>query len=241
MKKRIVCVILSLAAVFGLVGFNATQAWFSDGENNEQILQSGDLNFSSTGGISLKDKEALVLPGATLELEDAIVITNNSTIDTELRIRVECTYGDQTETFNWIEFVSEESDKWEINEEDGCIYYYPNGVPEGETDANVIKEARRISAPVLSDETPSAETTTVAEAATDEETTAAGETANEYAANEIPFAGTIKISEEVPKELINQEMTIKFIIEAKQADFMVWENFYNPNGMPTTTNATEAS
>ncbi len=218
MKKRILCVILSLVAVFSLVGFNATQAWFSDGKNKGLELKSGNLNFSATGDLSLKDENAVVIPGATLELKEAIVITNNSTIDTELRIRTECTYDGATEDFRWIEFVSDESGKWEVGD-DGYIYYCPNGT--GSSD-------RRIPA-VEVEET---EATTAAEATTDEASVVNDETTTEtttekttYAENEIPFAGTMKISGDVPIDMQGKEMTIRFILEAKQADFVEWEYF----------------
>ena len=127
MKKRILCAILSLVAVFSLVGFNATEAWFSDGENKILTLKSGKLDFSATGNISLKDKKAVVLPGTTLELEEAIVITNNSTIDTELRILVECIPegGAQEDTSSWINFEIEGDSNWVSK--DGYIYYRPGG------------------------------------------------------------------------------------------------------------------
>lgn len=221
MKKRILCVILSLAAVFSLVGFKATQTWFSSGKNNSQVLKSGGLNFTATGDLALKDDNALVLPGATLELKEAIVITNASTIDSELRIRVECTYDDKTENFTWIEFVSEESSgKWAVGD-DGYIYYCPNGVDSSD---------RRIVAPKITETTTVVEVTTAGETTTeeggaDEPAVVADEIT--YADNEIPFAGTIKISGDVPIDLQDKEMDIHFILEAKQADFVEWE-YFNP-------------
>ncbi|MBE6783075.1 MAG: hypothetical protein E7536_03595 [Ruminococcaceae bacterium] len=233
MKKRILCVILSLVAVFRFMGFNATEAWFGSGENKSMILKSGDLDFTASGDLALsEDEKDLILPGAELDLKEAIVITNLSTIDTELRVRVECTYVDKdgvkSQPFPWIEFVNQEDteSKWYVDENDGCIYYCPNGA--NSTD-------RRIPAT----EGKPTETTTVAETTTEAETEATTDggavvdnevtetTTRVYAKNEIPLAGTIIISGDVPIDLQGKEMTIKFILEAKQADFLTWEQFDN--------------
>lgn len=249
MKKRILCVILSLVAVFGLVGFNATEAWFSSGENKSMKLNSGDLDFAVEGDLKLKNEDVLILPGEELELAQAIVITNYSTIDTELRVSVECTYDGSTEVFKWIEFVNDGESKWEVGD-DGYIYYTPK---------KITGDDRRIPAT----EGKSTETTTVPETTTEAETeavetttdsaeivaddevtettteTTAETTTRVYADNEIPLAGKIKISGDVPLELRGKELKLRFVIEAKQADFMEWENFNNPNGMPTTVPTSE--
>ncbi len=229
MKKRILCVILSLAAVFSLVGFNATEAWFSDGENKILTLKSGKLDFSATGNISLKDKEAVVLPGTTLELEEAIVITNNSTIETELRIRVECIAedGGETDTSSWIKFEIEGNDSWVS--EDGYIYYRPGGngiIPPPEIpETTTIPE---VSETTTAQETTETTTEEVAVAADEETTTEAATettTTRVYASNEIPFAGTMIISGEVPPEYNGKTMKINFVLQAKQADLMKWTDF----------------
>ncbi len=249
MKKRILCAILSLVAVFSLVGFNATEAWFSGGENKSMVLNSGDLDFTATGDLSLKDENAVILPGTTLELAEAIVITNNSTIDTELRICVECTYDGSTEVFQWIEFVNADgSSKWAVDENDGYIYYYPNGISKGTRIPGIEITTTEATTPATTapENTTQEETSTDgAEAVSDGETEATTAetiteetTARVYAENDIPFAGTIKISGDVPPELIGKELTINFKIQAKQADFMEWQNFDNPFGMPTTTTTT---
>ena len=227
MKKRILCVILSLAAVFSLIGFNATQAWFGSGENKSMKLSSGDLDFTVEGDLKLKDENVLVLPGEELELAQAIVITNLSTIDTELRVSVECTYDGSTEVFKWIEFVNEGDSQWVVGE-DGYIYYTPK---------KVAGDDRRIPATKgkETETTTVVETTTVAETTTDggeavadgevTETTTETTTQRVYKANEIPLAGKIRISGDVPVELQGKELKLNFVIEAKQADFVEWEHF----------------
>lgn len=231
MKKRILCVILSLVAVFGLVGFNATEAWFSSGENKSMKLSSGNLNFTASGTLALADEETdLILPGAELTLKEAITITNTSTIDTELRVRVECTYVDKngvtSKPFIWIEFKNAGDSNWEVGE-DGFLYYTPKAV---------AGDDRRIPAPEIevTEATTVPETTTEAESGDATDTTETTETTTDGGAvidfenpadNEIPLAGTIIISKEVPIDLQGKEMTIKFILEAKQADFLTWEQF----------------
>ena len=220
MKKRILCVILSLVAVFSLIGFNATQAWYSGGEVKSQVLKSGNLNFEAEGDLALKDKNVLVLPGEELELAQAIVIKNYSTIETELRIRVECTYDTgnsvMSEPVNWIEFVNAEESNWIV--EDDFLYYCPNGIsnPDRHIPPSTITEAP----------TTAVETTTVVEETIAEEATEPVETTTRvYAENEILLAGKIRISGDVPIELQGKEMKIVFTIEAKQADFLTWEHF----------------
>lgn len=222
MKKRILCVILSLAAVFSLVGFHATETWFGSGENKSMKLSSGDLDFEVDGDLKLKNENALVLPGEELELAQAVVITNYSTIDTELRVSVECTYDGSTEVFKWIEFVNAENSNWEVDD-DGYIYYTPK---------KITGDDRRIPAT----EGKPTETTTVAETTTEAgtevgettETTTDGVAAVDYenpAENEIPLDGKIKISGDVPIDLQGKELNLKFVIEAKQADLVEWEHF----------------
>lgn len=211
MKKRIICVVLSLVAVFSLLGFHATETWFGSGENKSMQLSSGDLDFTAVGDLSLsEDEKDLILPGAELTLKEAIVITNLSTIDTELRVRVECTYDGSTEVFKWIEFLNDGESKWFVDPDDGCIYYTPK-VVQGDD--------KRI--PAVDIEVT--ETTTDGGAVVDGEVTET--TTRVYADNEIPLAGTIKISGDVPVELQGKELKLEFFIEAKQADFLDWETF----------------
>ena len=217
MKKRILCAILSLAAVFSLIGFNATQAWFSEGENKSMELKSGNLDFTATGNVSLEDENIDILPGATLNLAEAIVITNNSSIDTELRILVDCSYeaeeGEEALEWDssWIEFVFDGNESDWVQEGE-FIYYRPDG-------------NGRIPAVEIAETTTQVTETTTVETTTVETTTAETTTTRVYAANEIPFAGKIKISKDVPPEFNNKTVNFNFTIQARQADFMEWENF----------------
>lgn len=233
MKKRIICVILSLAAVFSLVGFHATETWFGSGENKSMQLSSGNLDFTVEGDLKLKNENALVLPGEELELAQAIVITNLSTIDTELRVRVECTYEGSTESFKWIEFVNDNNSNWEVDPDDGCIYYAPDGnrrIPGVEIEETTVPET-----------TTAAETTTDSGAVVEDEApeTTTETTSRVYADNEIPLGGIIKISGDVPIDLQGKELQLKFVIEAKQADFVEWEYFTSVEETTTVVTTTE--
>ena len=250
MKKRIICVVLSLVAVFSLLGFHATETWFGSGENKSMQLSSGDLDFTAVGDLSLsEDEKDLILPGAELTLKEAIVITNYSTIDTELRVSVECTYDGSTEVFKWIEFVNDGESKWEVGD-DGYIYYTPKKITGDDRRIPATEgkptETTTVPETTTEAETEAVETTTdSAEIVADDEVTetttetTAETTTRVYADNEIPLAGKIKISGDVPLELQGKELKLRFVIEAKQADFMEWENFNNPNGMPTTVPTSE--
>lgn len=199
MKKRIICVVLTLVAVFSLLGFEATQAWFSDGKNKTQSLASGALNFEAVGDFSFNTvedgNEIKVLPGTKLSLSTPIEIKNTSSIDSEFRMKIECLY--ENEPQSWISFVlNDEENEWTIvKEPDGYtyIYYRPNG-------------SGRLSA------VKSGESSTFS------------------------FDGSISIGGEVPYEFQNKELQINLVLQAKQADFMSWENFYNQYGMAASEN-----
>lgn len=199
MKKRIICVVLTLAAVFSLFGFKATQAWFSDGKNKTQSLASGALNFEAVGDFSFNTvedgDEIKVLPGMKLSLASPIEIKNTSSIDSEFRMKIECLY--ENEPQSWISFVlNDDENVWTIEEEaDGYtyIYYKPNG-------------NGRLSA-VKDDQSST-----------------------------LSFDGSISIGGEVPYEFQNKELQINLVLQAKQADFMSWENFYNQYGMAAPEN-----
>ncbi len=239
MKKRILCAILSLAAVFSLVGFKATQAWFNSGENKALELKAGKIAYTATGNVTLKKTDVDILPGTELEFEKAIVITNNSSIDTELRIKVNCTYDGEEDAEwdnSWIEFITEENGGWV--QEGEFIYYRPNGngrIPAVKTTTTVATTASTTEATetttdeaeVVSEE----ESSEITEETTTETTTVVTDTGNK-----IPFAGKIRISKNVDPDFNNEKVNFSFVIQAKQADFMEWQDFE-----PVTEPDTEAT
>lgn len=237
MKKRIICAILSLAAVFSLVGFKATQAWFNSGENKALELRAGKIAYTATGNVTLKETNVDILPGTELEFEEAIKIFNSSSIDTELRIKVNCTYNGTVKAKwdnSWIEFITEENGGWE--QEGEFIYYRPNGndripavIPPTTkatttTTTETVTETTTDTEQAVSEE-ESAEITTET---TTETTTVVADTGNE-----IQFAGKIRISENVHPDFNNEKVNFSFVIQAKQADFAEWQDF-EPVTEPTT-------
>lgn len=137
MKKRIICMILSLVAVFSFFGFEATQTWFSAGENKVQTLAAGDLKFTVEG--ELKGGDQKVLPGDDVTPEDGIKIKNESNIDSNLRVKVYFTYTDAEGTVHKVPFKNNKDDdyisvefaseNWALS---GDYYYYYTDVVKGD-------------------------------------------------------------------------------------------------------------
>lgn len=86
MIKRISCLVLCLAVVFGVVSFNATQAWFAAGTDKHQYLTSGDIAYTLTGEFIDFDNTK-ILPGDEL-VDTSFSLTNSSSIDTQLRVKI---------------------------------------------------------------------------------------------------------------------------------------------------------
>ena len=207
MKKRILSVILSLAAVLSLMGFNATEAWFSGGEAKSMILNSGYFDFVTNNEISFSAPEdEHILPGTVIELDNALEITNSSTIDTMLRIKIECEYIEKDENGEdvkvkapWLSFKLSQNEKnWKaVNDgEVSYLYYCPKG------DANKTNSDYRISG---------------------------------SKAGTITFNNNLIISGEVPPEMTDKEISFKVTLQAKQADIMDWSDFSPATEAETTT------
>lgn len=133
MKNKIICLVLSLAVVFGLLGANGTYAWFvtiSGAGNNASSrhnLVSGNIGMVLEGDFNTTD---LILPEeSNLLSEGGISISNTSLVDTEVRIKVAYTYFDENGTLCDVdyagentEFVVEAASGWTFNS-DGYFYY----------------------------------------------------------------------------------------------------------------------
>ncbi len=209
MKKRILCAILSLAAVFSLMGFNATEAWFSGGENKSMVLNSGYFDYEAEGFAFEIAGE--YLPGDVVDLasgENGITITNNSKIETELRIKIDCEYikkdaegNEVIEKAEYLTFSLPESEKyWKIVTEENItyLYYCPKG--------DASKEAPDYRIPATTE------------------------------AKEITLNSNLIVSGEVPPEMIDKEMDFTVTIQAKQADIMKWSDFKPASENETTEN-----
>ena len=154
MKKRIACIILSLAVVFGVVSFNATQAWFVAGTEKHQYLTAGDISYVLDGSF-VDFSNSKILPDTEL-LDDDLTLTNSSDIATQLRVKIIYSYynglGAQ---FNNVLYDSSDSDSvlevvmdsdWQRGS-DNYYYYYPN-YSQGNVDAYVISAASAQEEPI---------------------------------------------------------------------------------------------
>lgn len=112
MKSRVICLVLSLAFVAGLLFADSAYAWFTvssggtgSGSGIHQ-LASGNIGFTIYGGMkSFSENEKIMAEvelldnlsqenAALIDSDDCkMFLVNTSTIDTQLRIRIEYTYG----------------------------------------------------------------------------------------------------------------------------------------------------
>ncbi len=199
MKKRIICMILSLAAVFSFFGFEATKAWFSAGDKKIQTLAAGDLSYTVEGELKAPDGRK-VLPGDVVTPEGGLKVTNESNIDSNLRVRIALSYTDadgkaydqfftgSDDDYIKVTFANE---NWVLNGD--YFYYYPGGKSETDT---IDSESARIPA------------------ATEEN-------------NVIPFISSIEFSgEKIDDHTIfsGKVITLTVTFQSKQADYVNWTN-----------------
>ena len=194
MKKRIICMILSLVAVFSFFGFEATQTWFSAGDKKVQTLAAGDLKFTVEGELNqpIEGGVQKVLPGDTVTPEGGIKIKNESNIDSNLRVKVYFTYKDAEGTEHIVPFKNNSNDyisvefaseNWALSGDYYCYY------------ADVVKGDMRIPA----------------------------QTGAELENNEIPFISSIKFSgEKITQDFQGTEASVTVELQSKQADYVTW-------------------
>lgn len=215
--KKIVCLVLSLACVFGMLSANSTYAWFIDysqlgvGGLSLHNFKSDSVNLTLVGGFISQGEDVRIEPELELlnDLNEVPVgmssdtkmyIINNSTIETQLRVKVYYTYIIDNEivtdyslvgsTDSELPFVAElakditdaENPKtyWIFDDVENCFYY--NGV-EGKLESSVQL---------------------------------------------IPLFSSLRYSGEgsdLPSDVFageNNSFNIKVVFEAKQADFVEW-------------------
>ena len=157
MKNKIICLVLSLVFIAGVFGVGGTYAWFpSYGEGAGGVLhnfKSGNMGYTLTGEfIANTDK---IEPLQDLVYQD-FYLTNNSGIDTQVRVKVSYTYfvkelDEGKEEYKVVDlslvsttdsgapFVVElaaDSDSktyWTYNDADG-YFYYDDPATEGTDD-----------------------------------------------------------------------------------------------------------
>lgn len=148
MKKRIISVILSLAFIISMGAYTSTQTWFSAGSEKHQSFKSGKIEYLVAGEFINSTANGNIEPGIInqpgselVDINNPIVLTNRSTIDSQIRIKISCEYYDQNnvkQTYNYIS-NSEDSllevefeDGWSTAEgsTDGFYYYGVVDTPE---------------------------------------------------------------------------------------------------------------
>ncbi len=97
MKSKIICLVLSLVFFAGVFSVNGTYAWFIDygslgeGANSLHNFKSGDIDYVISGGFKTLGENERIQPEMEL-LESPLVLTNRSSVDTQLRVKVFYTY-----------------------------------------------------------------------------------------------------------------------------------------------------
>lgn len=144
MKKRIVALVASLAVIAGLMASQGSYAWFVTAVKRAQNITIAVVGFDSAAA-SLDTLEedfygkACIYPGQNLVLLDGkeatLTMYNSSTIDTQVRVKIEYTsyaggtakntvYSGSESDDLAVEFAN--SSEWLPfdNGMDGCCYYY---------------------------------------------------------------------------------------------------------------------
>lgn len=146
MKKRLLCAALSLAVIVSFALIKDSYSWFVvDDVNASQEMTVGKFDFDFVGELysnykNISDKE-LIVPGENLIKVSTIVDTetvyvpselkviNHSTVDTQMRIRIEYKYKNLSSAIVSGIYGEEDSDQiinasfgtgWTYNSEDKC-------------------------------------------------------------------------------------------------------------------------
>lgn len=145
MKKRIIAIVASLAVILGLMASQGSYAWFVTSVKRAQRMTIGVVSYDSSAAVSLDTYEKdfygnkCIYPGqnlVNLEGEEAsISMYNSSTIDSQIRVRIEYTsYADgvaKTVTYSGeededLQVVFKNPEQWLPfnNGLDGTCFYY---------------------------------------------------------------------------------------------------------------------
>lgn len=138
MIKRIVAVVASLAVVLGLMASESSYAWFVTSVKKAQRITIGVVNFDNSSAVSLNTLEedfygkACIYPGQNLvklEGDDAsLSMYNSSTVDSEIRVRIEYTSFADGVAKNVVYSASEEDDLQVVFANPECWLPYNNGM-----------------------------------------------------------------------------------------------------------------
>lgn len=120
MRKKIIILLGTLLLVVaGGLGL-AIRAWLTDENEIEgSVITVGKVKFSFEGNII---SSGYVVPGQNL-VTTPFVLTNQSNVGTELRVKIDATYGSSnTNAISYILLGFGESNGWELKA-DGYYYY----------------------------------------------------------------------------------------------------------------------
>ena len=208
MKKRIAALIASLAVVIGLMASQGSGAWFVTAVKRAQNISIAVVNFDSEAemlGTLEQDYygKPCIFPGQNLvllnEKDATITMNNNSSIDTQIRVKIEYTsYSSgsaKTEIYSGregedlkVEFVNPEQWLPYDNGMDGTYFYYV-GPEFGSSKLTDLDDVYSIT-PVV----PS-----------------------------VDIIKGVSYSEDVDTSVYSgSEVTVNIIFEAKQADYVGW-------------------
>ncbi len=145
MKKRIIALVTSLAVILGLLASQSSYAWFVTAVKRAQRITIGVVSFDSSSAVSLDTLEQdfygndCIYPGQNLVNlngdEAYLSMYNSSTINTQIRVRIEYTsFADGVaKQVNYSASDSEDlqvefayPDQWLPYDDgmDGCCFYY---------------------------------------------------------------------------------------------------------------------
>ncbi len=211
MIKRIIALIASLAVVAGLMASESSYAWFVTAVRKAQRITIGVVSFDSSTAVSLDTLEedfygkACIYPGQNLVMvkgDDAsLSMYNSSTVDTQIRVRIEytsyaggvpktVTYSGSEDEDLLVEFVN--ADQWLAydNGMDGCCYYYV-GPDYGKDKLTDLDDVYTIEPDVA----------------------------------DVSIIKSICYKESIDANLYSgNEVTVNVIFEAKQADYVGWSS-----------------
>ena len=211
MTKRIIAFIASLAVIFGLMTSHSSYAWFVTAVKRAQRITIGVVNYDSSVAVSLDTLEedfygnACIYPGQNLVMlegnDASISMYNSSTVDSQIRVKIEYTSFANGSAKNVVYSGSEEEDLEVIfsnpdqwlpynNGMDGTCYYYV-GPDYNRSKLTNVDDVYTI--------TPDIADVEIIESIRYKETI----NANLYSGNEV---------------------TVNVIFEAKQADYVGWSS-----------------
>ncbi len=211
MIKRIIAFVASLAVIMGIMTSHSSYAWFVTSVKRAQRITIGVVSFDSSSAVSLDTLEedfygnACIYPGQNLVMlegdEASISMYNSSTVDSQIRVRIEYTsfadgvakevvYSGSEKDDLQVVFANPEQWLPYDNGLDGNCYYYV-GPDYGKSTLTSLDDVYTIS-PDIAD---------------------------------VEIIESVCYKESIDANLYSgNEVTVNVIFEAKQADYVGWSS-----------------